>query len=740
MLTEIYKKELIEKFIKQKILAKEEFDIEEIETYIEENVDTLDLSIPQFSADTYKVEAAEESSAEKFNNTFQGIEQDLNILYKELLDLGATSTILNDKWKTNLNGLEQSVITLEKLVSSTYDLIQKRKSIFHYEDDFLNHDLIDFNHTTAFCDLKSQEMTLLPTSSERIYLDDIDEQADIKFNVLSKTNLISRIDSIDSKLVNVVEQRETYWATKLSMSANSPVTAELWIKLGDSPVELNKIFLSLLDSTKTSSVQVTPLYSIDNFNYFQLPTNTYTRSLKSFGVFHFQTVEAQYLKLLLTKTSSDYIQDQSFIFEFGFKQIELFNEVFDTTTSQELITQVLSVTDVVTEEVKPFTRLSLEVCERVETNTTIDYSVAYLEASGIDVDSDTIWSPISPLTREEYTNPTSFNFNNLLEYEVSGEISARDLDTETFTISGYEYSTHYNLVQYNAVSGEITAEMLENTTPRYAPINENTSILNYQISVESPSIGIYDPVYNSKLQIFRNIGDKGLDSEVATSYVRNVQRGWKFEEPYYSCYIYISNADGMTLNAGSQPVIIDNKSYIGQISSRVLTGKTAETSGIHSIKVHKSNWLYIPRPLGTLADLRLNDSLYPYNHKYLIEGYEYNAAWSANEEKIYVGADIFAETVMKEVSIYDLNSKIADYMYEYYALDKDTNALEKENRIIVLKINPGFADYRNEKFMIKWTGIGDMDNLLKYLRLKVVFSTEDETIAPSLESYKIILE
>ena len=241
------------------------------------------------------------------------------------------------------------------------------------------------------------------------------------------------------------------------------------------------------------------------------------------------------------------------------------------------------------------------------------------------------------------------------------------------------------------------------------------------------------------LVLFRNVGAKGLDPTDPTAIVREVQRGWKFEEPWYICVIEVLNPDGMTIDVGDKPIYINDVEYKHKIDGTVLTGKTQTASGIHRIRVHKNNWKHVEPLADDLSTLETADSLYPYNHKLLIEGYSYGSNFP-DVNKIYLGADIFAEIQMKKVSIFDMMRNVAKDNYRLFALDLDApdthTGGNSPTQVFVVKADEESADFQNEHFVIKFTQI---NQLQRYLRLRADFITEDENITPALHSYKIKL-
>jgi hypothetical protein len=747
-IAEIYKNLLVKKLVKEKLENSETSNIDTIQEEITNDIDTLDLTKPQFIANDYHIAMNETSSASKLNDTFDFIQQDLEVLYKELEILGLHSTTAFNKWQLEIEGLEKQIIDLESRITELRSLMQKKDYYFTFLDNLSDNTYIDYDNTTAFYNYNSSFVSLTPSSSSRIYLDNLNENTDISFKLSSTVNFVSRIDALNSKLINPFKQQQIAWWTRISMSKNIPVTGELWIKLGDEIVELNHIFLSLIDSAKSSTIQITPMYSVDNYNYFQLPTNTYTQEVRSICTFQCETIEAKYLKFYFTKIGADSITDKTFIFEFGLKEIVLYNDIYTIDTPEIFMSDVLMFEETVASgELQHFNEVSLETCERIEVDTSIQYAIAVSENSIIDPET-AIWHPISPKNHNTLDAASRLVFNELPSFETtSGEISHLQPGEVFNTYQNFtetNYGTHYSLIQIDNTD-TIFKEVIENIYPRYNFMNSNDRILNYQIKLSANSLacGTGNPLKldEHNIVIYRNLGEKGLNLNLETALVRGVSRGWAFKEPYYSCIIYIAQEEGLTLYIGSQPMIVDNRSYTGVVPATVLTGKTSLTSGLHTVKVHKNNWKYVTIGATDIEELQSFDSLYPYNHKLLIEGYSYDAGYPAEDEKVYIGTTLFAEYIMKKVSIYDLFHNVPVNGYRYYALEigeHGTDAVDRDY-FIVTKIDESNPDFQNEQFMVKLYGTNVNYTGLRYLRLKAELETSNELVTPILDSYKVIL-
>lgn len=733
MLTEDYLKSEL-----QKGIAVSALDLEEqANTLLEE----LDLSVPQFTAEDYYISMRENASASKFINTFTEIRQDLRALYNEMMTLTRVSMDAYERWAIEAEFIEKKLIDLEDRIENLLILTQDTEGYFSFvNDNFTDLGKVDLDLSTIRLNLDTGMVTMKPASlsTNRIFLNDIDRERDVSFKVRTTTGFILRRDLPDSQVADLFHQTSQVWWTIIQMKNVRPVTCELTVRLttGDA-VDVSRIDVHLHDSSQSSPIQITPLYSTDNVNFTQLPTNTFTQEVRSSATFSFPTVQAIWVKFLLTKKGPDpSLSRSSFDYQFGFKAIEFYEEGFDVGTTQSLISKPLWVQQ---DDGTPleFEKLVLTACERVESNTNIRYYVTTGDDPDLPVDDDTIWVPISPDTRESPLFPVVLSVGDT-ELKTYGDNETVKVSYDSTASEPYiNPAQSFQLLEDDG-SGDIDDTAVTAVDRRYTFLNSNDRILNYQIEDALA-------VNPASLQILRNLGEQAL-TNVPSNKVRNVLRGWGFEDPWYSCVIEILNAEGIEMNVGDQVIIIDDIRYTGLVEKTVLTGKTASTTGIHTIKVHKNNWKYVDQDLSSVSPsvmldtIKARDSLYPYNHKLLIEGFSYPSNYPDTDEQIYTGADLFAEKVMRQVSIFDLTNNAEVDDYKRFALDYDAPDSHTGGNIptsvIAVKVDESNPDFQNERFVIRFTLV---NQLRKYLRFRADLSTTDASVSPGLDSYRIKL-
>jgi hypothetical protein len=617
--------------------------------------------------------------------------------------------------------LEGRLDDLNERICTLLLLEEESAGYFNYvQDTFADRSKIDSTYTTAKIDLVKQRVSIGTSAAgaTRTNLNHIQRQ-DIEFTVLSKNGLVSSVAAPQSDLKHVVSDVQTYWQNRLYMNRPAPVSVELKIKLGDFSTSISRIDVDLHMSNSNSAVQVTPLLSTDNFNYTQLPIEDFTRSVVDKSTFQFAPQSAKWVKLILTKTGYDLVHNNLYVYEFGVDEVAFFNEGFSSTVGVDLVSQPLSVTD---EEgaIEQFSQVVLEAVEDIREDTSIDYYVAASNSSTFPVTSG-IWVNIDPIGREGSTRPQVLDFGDLDDVTVSGVIISYDAaETTAKYINPDKEFTAITAISDSVAS---TAEVVS-SEQRYSFGNPDDLILNYELD---SSISIA----KDTLEVWRNVNTQG-----SNILVRGYENGWGFSEPYYSTSVSVTSNTGIDIDFGDQEVVVDGAAVNGVVSF---------TKGTHAILAHKDNWAEITHgDVTDLDSLKAADSLYPYNHRYLVEGYPYPSAWPTDDKKVYLGFDVVAQHLMKQVSVMDIVNNTAPSDYSRYALDLDAQdtgatiagvATTKDPMYCFLvKANTGNPDFLNERFRINFKSA---NTLYSYLRFKAVLGTTDGDITPFLDFYRL---
>jgi hypothetical protein len=704
--------ELLTEQIIREILSEGQIpSVAEIATRLESLRSSNDISRPLFDASTYEAVEGESSSAAAINSANSDILRDLKVAYRHLLKVADQSTTNFDRWRAESNVLEARLDDLEERICSLLLLERDTEGFFNFvQDSFADLSRVDSALTTAHVDLPRKRVTIGTSNigATRIDLGSIQE-TDIEFTVLSKKDLVSSVAAPSSRTRNIVSDVTNFWQERVYTNKPSPVTIELKIKLSESAVQLSRIDVDLHVSNSNQSAQVLPLYSIDNFNWNQLPIGDFTRPVLDRTTFQFPPVSAQWVKFIITKAGFDQVHKELYAYEFGVDEISFYSEGFASGAANnvELISRPLSVLDV-DGNPEQFNTVTLQVTEDIRTDTDIDYYLAASNSSTFPVTSG-MWVAVDPVSRTGPTKPVQVDFGDLSEITLSGlQVSHDFSETQPALINPDK-----DFVVISGIDGTtVTTRDVESGSQRYSFLNPSDRILNYQLAEDIT-------IAKDTLELWRNINTPGTSTKVRENLL-----GWGLQEPFYSTTVSVESQEGVDIDFGDESIVLDGAAK---------SGKVHFSFGPHRVLVHKDNWLdFSTSGISDLAGLKTADTLYPYNHKLLIEGYPYPSDWSDAEEEIYRGFDTVAEFLMKEVSPFDMIYNVEQTDYSRFAIDRDASA--PISKVFLLKVDASNPDFVNENFLLKFKAA---DSLFKYLRFRAVLQTEDTEVAPSLSFYRV---
>lgn len=731
--SKIYKEVVIQDIIKSLLFDEIIPTPAAVEAQLEEHEESHDFSEPLHTSAQANVEFGENSSATKYNTTTSNISKDLTVLYRSLLDISNQSSKRYDRWRAKALAIEARIKLLADKISNLLLVEEESAGYFNYiQDDFSNLSKVDLANTTTRIDTKHQHVSigtsLSSSSVTRIFPLDSVAEKDIEFNILTKDGLITTLSTETSSLKHAIDGLSSFWQERIHTSKSTSMTVELRTKLSSSAVNVSRVDIDLHSSSRGDVIQVLPMYSVDGKSWVKLPLTNFMLSTTDKCSFQFTPTSMLYMKFLFTKTVPDIVQEsngrvQSYVYEFGVDDISFFNEGISTSENgQTLISQVLSVTDPTTKAVQTFSKVSLDACERIEDgDTSIDYYVSASNDSSFSVSSAN-WMSIDPISRNNPTKPVVVDFGEQSYYSRSGiGISYDALNTTTALIDPHQ--TFNVLTAISGTTGTVVSATASGQ--RYSVPDPSFKILDFEM-LSSISHA------KDSLELWRNIVIQG-----DTSLIRGRPRGWGQEEDYYKTTVYVSNTNGTKIDFGPSPIIIDDIS---------VTGEYTVSYGSHTVKVHKNNFLEISpaASMTTISLLKAADTLYPYNHRYLVEGFNYPATYPTTDEKVYMGFDVVAEYKMKQVGVVDLFTSTKEDDYERFAIDTDAPDVSRTSsgsvagtsalKVFAIRVDNEVADFLDEQFYIRFRPV---DATYSYLRLRAILKSKDSGLSPFLDGYQL---
>lgn len=243
-------------------------------------------------------------------------------------------------------------------------------------------------------------------------------------------------------------------------------------------------------------------------------------------------------------------------------------------------------------------------------------------------------------------------------------------------------------------------------------LDENEHLLNFYINNENK-----DRLIKNSLDIRRNILNKDQNINLYNS-----DAGWFYENSFYHTNIEITQPEGRYINFGSRSCFLNEKQ---------VNGKVFLQYGIHTFKTSSENYYKIKDlenevSVKNAKQLKQIDKLYPYNHKYLIEGFNYNSSFIGR--KVYTGVD--------EVFSFNLNS-VSNQRFLLENSLKVFSILENEIGIffkIYSSEESSEIQYEDFKISCKKRNNNDSGNLLY---IKAVLTSSDIKVSPKIDQIQV---
>lgn len=734
--SDIYSQLIIEDIVKSYLVRGVVPTLAEIESDFNARVADQDINSSNFTKEEWQVARKEESSAEKYNSMNTEVSEDLRVLYRSLYENSERAVNLFNRWQVKSNALETRLKALESEMTNL--LLVKTDTTGYFNvvgdkfTDTLNLDLdnstgvvLSLNNNQVYLDLAEG-----PTELTRVNLNNLTSKQ-VTFTLLTRTNVINSGSVENTEPRFAFKDINQFWKAIVSTSAPvSNVTIQLDLTL-DEPITASKLDIFLHSSTSNSLTSGTPLYSTDGVTYNRFATvNTTAESLDKLS-FQFPQTEFKYMRIFFDKKTYDYIDRERFIWEFGAKHIQLYNQTFLTGRSSAgiLITTPRFTIDP-EDNLVGFNKLSLETCEAVSDETQLYYylSVAkdedgtpsWLTKNGFSTEKEIagedqrIWFPIVPYNRSQ------FDFDRVLDLAGITGNEIEDIQISFSGLSSTLISPAGNFSLLEIVDDEVITSNIDATEQRYIFSRPSQRLLDLQISKEAD-------IDLKTMSLWRNVGEKGLSSSNTANLVKHTLAGWEYEEPFYRTTISVKSSAGLTIDTGQSSILIN---------SVLNTGVYTFKPGIHEVRVHKDNWKEVTPELNSVEEIQAADLLYPYNQKLLIEGYLYGSEFPTNEGKVYIGADRFAAQYLTQISSFDFLNNTDPKDLTKFCLDSDIGGTSPVNssRVIVVNVDTNYADFLNEKYVLEFNLI---NQLFHYVALKAEFVTENSQLSPILDEYKI---
>lgn len=661
----------------------------------------------------------EAASASKLNRMFDHAIDDLDVLYDSLL---SSERGLEESFDRTLAELRRLDRLTKSLIGRVNRLLLTEKNtegfLLTVGDDFVDTSKIDETRTTAFIDLAGQAVHgnyqfdgPAPVTNPI----DLRRLTDRDITVTTLTPRSIGQPGIRGNLQNMLTDSTEYWTYSCQLQnpgpQRPPMSIEVKIDFRNmaQPVgtvlHIGKI---VFDPVITNNSILTLIqYSVDGVTWFDLPVENPTRRLNGPSIYTFGGVDLNLLRIVMTKE----LPDGNNIYQFGIRHLGVFGLDGAYLNECELVSEMLYLLDA-DGNYEQFRQASLSLaCEDRPGETDIEYSIAFKIPDGLGGHTESEFFVVGPVDRNDRLKPLVVSVSDITETE----------STETID----------------------TVDSFMNDR------NENNRVLTGVAPTNS-------------YQVWRNLGSKERLYLVRTPSGATIEAGWNYDGFSYSCYGYIADPNGKDMNFGPTKIEIDGA---------IRTGLVHLEQGFHFFKTAERNWVSLlgltsvtsfdpvtlafegtqtsvgatgiedtlADPLTVTAGYGVIDPLYPYNHKLIIEGLDYNENFDDQiTRNRYSGVDRFAGWLMLPIPRAEFDNTAQDTSYGVFCTVTAEDALVRTDRICVKWIEPVAGEDPREEFMVvEKTPSNSEDAFAEGVVFKAKFMTSNPSKTASLDGYQI---
>jgi len=274
-----------------------------------------------------------------------------------------------------------------------------------------------------------------------------------------------------------------------------------------------------------------------------------------------------------------------------------------------------------------------------------------------------------------------------------------------------------NVVQFHDTNPNGTYDFLDAAEHQYALVLPDDEELEFDFGKEAYLNLFVDdttyPVVRQSVRVKRNLSQAGRSLYGTTA-------GWAFNSKTseFSTTLQIEKIEGRWLDLGTTSAYVND---------RLVSGRIRLPQGTHTFRTADANWYDVEAGVTTLEDLEAKDAVYPYNHKLLVEGYDYPLGFQG--EQIYQGVDEFYGAALT----FSTPEKFEDE-------DNDANlsifTLVEYNGDLYFKVKVDRTDgsWRDEHISVEYLTHRETGS---QLYVKAIISSLDNRISPHINHFQV---
>lgn len=237
-------------------------------------------------------------------------------------------------------------------------------------------------------------------------------------------------------------------------------------------------------------------------------------------------------------------------------------------------------------------------------------------------------------------------------------------------------------------------------------LKDDECLLNFKISAD-----LKQKLIKRSFSLFRNVKAKGTDLS-----------GWNLlPNGFIETNIKVNSLEGRYIDFGYT-------NYSCFLNDKNVSGRVFLPQGIHKFKTNQNIYINSNYNIPNLVSFKRFDNAYPYNHRYLIEGYDYYYKFEG--ERIYTGVDkIFANDC----------KLVSEERFNVSDIDKNIFCfIENEKGIFVkLKKNLNDSSHQNEKVEIQYKTSNLNEVINNKLYIKIILRSKNRRVSPKVDSFQV---
>jgi hypothetical protein len=650
--------------------------------YLRNHPDYLESGYVASKPQEFKQKVSDEASAQVFNKTvFEYVKEQENIIEEiEVLEEEA-----EDQFRMFSSKFDETLLFLKKIERNI-----NKNLLLHSKDDIYTHGIVESFQDYDKIDFKSSNIYMFNGKVTLGYTKVAGENFDSKnlsYRVVSREGRPISQRNINNISSAINEDGNFFKVLVFSKIPDDSI--DFYVDLNfDEAKEIDTLKFTTQAIESNSKLSYSCYYSQDSSKFHEVfESNLRVNSNENFVEVNKANVKN--IRLVLNKNGYDYIDGDNYVYIYTLDFIGGTTKKFKINEESVL-------------NLGPYQILD-------EDNEPINFSMATIKGGTCCVVPER--TSIDFYLSKDRVNWIKTDYNNTSKQVVQFEESEEKFDGSG-VFKRYQIANSSNPLSF----------IIEDVSKIKKNLLNQQKLLNFYVLKED-----FKNIVKESMSIKRNVCKK----ENRDTY--GAKEGWYLDETkYYNCFINIKEAEGRYLDFGERSCFLDGK----QVS-----GKIFLNYGEHTFKTSEENWFDLDEPNETIfqneMQLREEDILYPYNHKYIVEGFNYSASFSGR--KRYLSRNEIYSHKLKEVSNqrFLLDKSLNTFTFLESSFENEAGDIV-EAVFIMVNSSEESSESKIEDYILncKKRNVSE-DSVSNELYIKAVLRSSDPSVTPKIDQIQV---